>query len=100
MLFVFFYFLSTEGCCLSKAKALLYILIYCFTKASILLVHMLCRRSAVGGRRSAVGGCYTQYLSRDPLASPAFYPRLQDSSRKSFPRSEYLSDRKSTRLNS
>src|ERR1044071_9317256 len=55
MLFVFFYFLSIEGCCLSKVKTLLYILIYCFTSASLSLVHMLCRRSAVGGRRSAVG---------------------------------------------
>src|ERR1043165_1280485 len=47
MLFVFFYFLSIEGCCLSKAKALLYILFYCFTNALLLLVHMLGRRSAV-----------------------------------------------------
>src|ERR1044072_7017090 len=91
MLFVFFYFLSIEGCCPLKAKALLYILFYCSTISFLLLVHMLCRRSAVGARRSAVGGFYTQYLSRDPLASPAFYPRLQDSPRESFPRLEYLS---------
>ena len=42
MLFVFFYFLSIKGYCPSKAKATLYILFYCFTKASLLLVHMLC----------------------------------------------------------